>query len=97
MLAQDFGIAKQFRDAFHHGQNLIPAHERIQPCSEIRFSRKTAGDTQREADLRPSANRALNRSQTDVVNLRIRAPYAATGDGNFELAGQVVEVGIARQ
>src|SRR5438270_3963247 len=40
---------------------------------------------------------ASRRSQTDIVNLRIRAPDAASSDRDLEFAGKIVEVSIACQ
>ena len=56
MFAQHVGVAEQLGNSFDHRQNLVPADERIQPCSEIRFGRESACDSQGEADLGRSAN-----------------------------------------
>jgi hypothetical protein len=42
-------------------------------------------------------NHALGRGHADIVDLRIRAPDAASRDGDLELARQVVELGVPRQ
>ena len=95
MLAQNVGVAEQFGNAFDHGQNLVPANERVQARSEIRLGREAAGDAQRESDFRLSADGASDRGQADVIDFRIRAPHAASGDRDFEFARQVVKLGVA--
>ena len=87
-LAQD---RQKFRDAFEHGQHLLPAHKGIQANTKVRIGRQPSANTQREPDLRAAANRR----QSDIVNLRIRAPNPASRDRYFELARQIVEVGIS--
>ena len=74
MFAQNIGIAEQFGNALDHRQDLIPAHKCIQPRAEIRIGRKSAGDSQRESNFRLSAERAGDRGQANVIDLRIGAP-----------------------
>ena len=97
VFAQHVRVAEQFGDAPDHRQHLVPAHERVEARAQIRLGREPAGNAQGEADLRLSANHASDRGQADIVDLRIRAPHAASGDRDFELARQVVELGIPRQ
>src|SRR5208282_6252447 len=54
-------------------------------------------NSQGKTDLGRAAQHAGRRSQAHVIDLRIRAPDAASGDLDLEFAGQVVEVGVARQ
>src|SRR4030081_973012 len=41
------------------------------------------------------AGAAADSGQADVINLRIRAPYVAAGNRNFEFARQVVKIIVA--
>jgi len=47
--------------------------------------------------IRALAHRAEDGGQGDVVDFRIRAPFGAARDSNFEFAREIVEVGIAAQ
>src|SRR5208282_4946906 len=97
VFAQHVGDTEQFGNALDHGQNLIPANKSIQAGAEIRFSGKSAGNAQREANFRLAASRASDRRQTDVVDFGIGAPGVASGDRDLELARQVVELGVSSQ
>src|SRR5712675_207901 len=60
----------------------------------MRASRKSAANAHVKSDLSrlgPSGSRA------DIVDLRVRAPVAATRDGNLEFARQVGVVGVPIQ
>src|SRR5579872_280248 len=97
MFAQNIGVAEEFGNSFDDRNNLIPSDKRIQSRAKIRLGRETAGNSQRESDLGLAAHNASNGGEADVVDLGIGAPDAASGDGDFELARQVVELGIACQ
>ena len=97
MFAQWFGITKQFRDSLDYRQNLIPANESVQRSAEIRLGGKSAAHSQCETCFRFAVNYAPDRCQSYVVDLRVGAPDAASGDRDLELARQVVELGISRQ
>src|SRR5579864_6626073 len=96
VFAQHVGIAKQFGNAFDHRQRLVPSNERVQARSEIGFGGKATGNAKRKTNLWLTANFPSNRGEPDVIDLGIRAPHAASGNRNFELARQIVEVGISR-
>src|SRR5579872_969656 len=97
MFAQNVGIAEQFGNPFDDWNNLIPSDKRIQSRAKIWLGRETAGNAQRESNLGFAVHNARDGGEADVVDLGIRAPDTASGDGDFELARQVVELGIARQ
>src|SRR6266550_1283062 len=94
VFAQDVGVAEEFGHALDHRHNLIPADERVQARAEIGLCRKSTGNSQGETNLGLAANRAGYRGQSNVVDFRIRAPHGASGDGDLELAREIVEVGI---
>src|SRR5580704_2782046 len=95
MFAQLVRLTKQFRDAFDHWLDLIPAHERIQADREMRFGREPASDAQREAGFIYSIEAARNRGQTNIIDLGISAPRAAAGNRNLEFARQIIKVRVA--
>ena len=64
---------------------------------QIGLGGKSSRDAQREADFGRPAQHARRGRQSDIVDLRIRAPHAASGNRDLEFAGQVVEVAVARQ
>jgi hypothetical protein len=97
VFAQLIGVAKQLGDSPDHRQNLVPAHESIQRRAQVGFGGKSAAHAQCKANLRLSMNHTLGRGEADIVDLRIRAPDAASGDGDLELARQIVELGVPRQ
>ena len=78
--------------AANDGDRLVGKHEGIEANREMRLVGESAADAQREADL---ARCAAHGGEADVVDLRIGAPRGAAGDGDLELARQVVELGIA--
>ena len=97
MFAKHLRFAEQFRNRPEHGLDFVPAHKGIQSGGEVGIGGKPAADPQREAHLRVAADRPFGRSQTDVVDLRIRAPHTASGDRDLEFARQVVELWVARE
>ena len=97
MFTQLAGVAKQFGNSTDHRQNLIPTHESIQWRAQVGFGGKSAAHAQAKTNLRLPVNLALGRGQPNIVDLRIGAPNAASGDRNLELARQVVELGIPCQ
>ena len=78
-------------------QHLFGPDKRIQSHSKMRLGGKTAADANGESGFCSAETLAREGGQADVVDLRIRAPDVAAGDGHFELAGQVVELGVARE
>ena len=54
----------------------------------MRFVGESSADADGVADFVAAANRG----EADVVDLGIRAPDRAAGDGDFELARQIVKV-----
>ena len=97
MFAENLGIAEEFGNALDDRHDLIPADERVEARTEIRFCGESSGNAQGESNFRLAPMRARDRGQADVVDLRIRAPGVASGDGDLELARQVVELGISRE
>src|SRR5579864_4730131 len=85
MLSQLAGLAKQFSDALDNGLDLAPTHECIQARREMRFGRQSTANPQREPGFGFSIQRARDRSQPDIVDLRISAPNPAARDRDFEL------------
>src|SRR6202158_235015 len=95
VLAEHFGFTKELRHAAYDRDSLLPPHESVQANAEVRISRETPGHAHRESDLIPVQALSRDRSKSDIIDLRIRAPRTATGDGNLKLARQIVELGIA--
>src|SRR5262249_34300215 len=89
--------AEDFSDASRDSDNLIRQNESVQPNTEMRIRRKPSADAQREPDFTQAIAKTLRRSEADIVDFRIGTPVAASGDGNFELAREVVELRIAAQ
>ena len=86
--AQALLIAEDFRDGAHHRRGLIGQHKSIEANAQVRFVGEPAAD----ADRVPNFGSAPRSGQADVVDLRIRAPNRAAGDGDFEFARQIVKV-----
>ena len=97
MFAQHIRVAKQFRDPLYGGQHLMPADKRVQSRAQVGFGGKSSRNSQREAHLGRPANHTSRRGQPNIVDLRIRAPHAASRNRDLEFAGKVVEVVIPRQ
>src|SRR6266481_4107916 len=95
VLAEHFRFTKQGRHAAYNGDSLLPPHECVQANAEMRISGETASHTQRESDLLAVQAFSLDSSESDIIDLRIRAPRTATSDRNLELTRQIVELGIA--
>ena len=72
----------------HHRRGLIGQHKSIEANAQVRFVGEPAAD----ADRVPNFGSAPRSGQADVVDLRIRAPNRAAGDGNLEFARQIVKV-----
>src|ERR1700723_1355490 len=94
-IAQNIGTAENFRDTSNYGKHLSPFDKCVQAHSQMRLGRKPATNADREAGLRAGAAFADDRGKADVVNLRVGAPRAAAGDGNLELARQIIKIGIS--
>src|SRR5579872_1050624 len=97
MLAQDIGVAEQFRNALDHREHLVPLNKGVEARAEIRFGRQTSRNSQRKSNLGLSSYSASNRGQANVVNFRVGAPRVASGNRYLEFARQVIEIGIARK
>src|SRR5580700_4677371 len=97
MLPQLGGLAKQFSDALDNGFDLIPANECVETGRKMRFGRESSAYSQRKTGFRFPIQRARDGSQPDVIDLRVSAPDAAARNGNFELARQVVKLGITSE
>ena len=55
---------------------------------------EAAADAEGVADLFVAVDLALDGGEGDVVDLRVGAPERAAGDGDLELAREVVELGV---
>src|ERR1051326_2764957 len=97
MLAQDIGVAKQFRNALDHWQHLVPTNKGVEASPQIRFGREASRNSQGKSNLGLSCYSSGDRGQANVVNLRIGAPRVASGNRDLEFARQVIEIGIARE
>src|SRR5258708_23222550 len=95
VLAEHLGFAKELRHTAHNGDSLLPTHESVQANAEVRIGGETTGHAHRESDFLSVQALSRDSSKSDVINLGIRAPRPATGDGNLKLARQIVELGIA--
>ena len=93
ILSKDIAVTEDLRDALDHREGLPPRHERVEPLGEMRIGGEPAAHPHRKAGQ--AGVRVAHRRQTDIVDLRVRAPDAAAGDGHLELARQVVELRAA--
>src|ERR1700687_1531859 len=80
MFPQHIRVAKQFRNPLYGGQHLMPSHKRVQSRSQVGFGGKSSRNSQREAHLGYPAHHTSRRGQPNIVDLRIRAPHAASRD-----------------
>ena len=97
MLAEILAIAEYFGNGTGDGNDLLPAHERIQRHGEMRVGGEASGDAERKSDLvvLVAANCAACGGKADVVDLGIDAPGSASGNRDLELTGKIVEISIA--
>src|SRR4029077_1491305 len=95
VFAEHLRFTKELRDPAYNGDSLLPSHKGVQANAEVRIGGKTASHAQRESDLIPVRALSRDRGESDIIDLRIRAPRTAAGDRNLELARQIVELGIA--
>src|SRR5213075_2886618 len=58
---------------------------------EVRIGGKPTRDAQRKAGFFTVQAPALHRGKSYIINFRIRAPVAATGDGDLEFTRQIVK------
>ena len=93
VLPQDVAVAEQLRHAAHDRQHLPPAHESVEPPSQVRVGGQAAPDAHGEAHLARTG--VAHGGQPQIVDLGIDAPAPATGDRHLVLARQVVEVRVA--
>ncbi len=75
------------------GHSLVGAQESVEADGEMRLVGKAAADADGEADFTV----ACGGREADVVDLGVAAPGGAAGGGDFELARQVVELGVGRE
>src|SRR6202035_1276227 len=67
----------------------------VEANAKMRIGGKPARHAQRESNLLAMQTPPRNGSEPDIIDFRIGAPGPATGDGNFELAGKIVELRVA--
>ena len=96
-LAQNFAGAENFGDAADHRDDLFGLDESSSAHGEMRIGGEAAADAQRRSRLRAGRAMASGGGEADVVDLRIGAPVAAAGDGNFEFAREIVKLGVAAE
>src|SRR6266404_9405920 len=94
VLAQHFGLAEQFRHAAYNRDRLLSSDESVQANAEMRISGETTGHAQRKPDLVAMQTLSRDGSQTHIIDFGIRAPGSAAGNRNFELARQIVKLGV---
>ncbi len=97
VLAKLVAGTKNLGYAACYWQHLFGPDKRIQSNGKMWLGGKTAADANGESGFCSAETLAREGGEADVVDLRIRAPDVAAGDGHFELAGQVVELGVARE
>jgi hypothetical protein len=88
--AQALLVAEDFGDGANDADGLIGQDEGVEANGEMGLVGEAAADAQRVADFAV----VLHGGEANVVDLRIAAPGRAAGDGDFELARQVVELGL---
>ena len=96
-LTQNFAGAENFRHAANYLDDLVGLDESVECHREVRIGGKTASDAQGKTYLGFSVTASSGGGEADVVDFGIGAPVAATGDGDFEFAGQIVKLGIATE
>jgi hypothetical protein len=91
----EFGLLlEDAQDGFDDGVGLVLRDEGGDAHADVRLGGEAAADAQGVADLFEAIDLAADGGEGDVVDLGVRAPQRAAGDGDFELARQVVELGI---
>src|SRR6516165_9789532 len=63
----------------------------------MRLGREATADSNRESVLNLATANAAGSGKGHVVDFGVAAPGAASGHGDFELAGQIVELPVATQ
>src|SRR3984893_4189740 len=96
-LTQNFAGAENFRHAADYLDDLAGLDESVECHREVRIGGKTASDAQCKTYLGFSVTAPSGGGEADVVDFGIGAPVAATGNGDFEFAGQIVKIGIATE
>src|ERR1700756_6002933 len=94
MFAKRLAIAENFRDALNHGYHLAPLHKGVESHPQVRIGRQPSPNAQRKTNLGTVPCLTTDRGQTYIVDLRIRAPDAASRDRNLEFAWKIVKIGI---
>src|ERR1700756_3679263 len=90
VLAQHLRFPEELRHTAYHWDSLLPAHECIQTNAKVRISGKSSRHTQRKSSLLAVQTLPRHGRQTNIIDLGIRTPRPATGNGHFELARQIV-------
>ena len=75
----------------------MPLDEGVELDSEMRLGRQAAGDAEGESDFFSTVAGAARSRKSDVIDFGVGAPIGAAGDGDFEFAREIVELGIAAQ
>ena len=87
-------LAEDADDGLDDGEGLVLRDEGGDADGEVGLGGEAAADAEGVADLFDTVDFALDGGEGDVVDLRVGAPLGAAGDGDLELARQVVELGI---
>src|SRR5262245_44079392 len=77
VFAQAGRIVENPAHGLGHGNDLVPAHESVEPHRQVRIGRKPAAYPNREPHFTAARNGADRRSECQIVDLGIRAPVAA--------------------
>ena len=96
-LPQNFIGAKNFRHAANYLDDLFGLNESVQSHRQVRIGGKTASDAQRKTYFGLSCAPSSSGGKANVVDFWIGAPVAATGNGNFKFAGQIVKLRNCRR
>jgi hypothetical protein len=76
---------------------LVRLNERVKRYREVRIGGKTASDAHCKTYFGLSGATSSRGGETDVIDFGIRAPVAASGDGDFKFAREIVKLGIAAE
>ena len=96
-LAEAFTFLEDVGDGANDRNDLVPLDECVELNGEMRLGGKTSSDAERKADFLAAVASAACGGEANVVDFGIGAPVRAAGDGDFEFAGEIVELRIATE
>src|SRR5580704_3550527 len=97
VFAEYVSFAEDFGDAAGDRDDLLPWHKSSEAHGQVRICGEAAAYAYRESGFEAADAPAGDGSEANVIDLGIIAPGAAAGDGHLELAGEIVEFGVAAQ